>query len=97
MAQEREALLAVLTAAIEAFTIEARAFYDQPGATEALRAANEAIHRLTGHTRAVLDCATPLTASRAAGIAEALMRLPAAALDRLVAHAVAASDWPPSP
>jgi hypothetical protein len=64
-------------------TIRNRYYYDSPDALARLREGNEAIHRLSGHLRDLLDPAEELTESRKDGIVEQLLLLSPPVLDRI--------------
>ena len=80
---ERPKLFLVLSGTINQLTIRARFFYDQPDAIVEMRKTNEAIHRVSGHMRDLIDASEPLTPSRTNCIAESSKLLTPAALDRL--------------
>lgn len=84
-AAQRPELFALLARGVHELTLRARYFYDAPDAADRMHETNEAIHRVSGHLRALLDPDCALTASRVEGIAEALSLLTPAALDRLLA------------
>jgi len=73
---ERPVLLKLLVAMIGEMTIFGRTKYDDEDAVDQLRRVNEAIHRLTGHLRDLLDPAEPFTTSRAEGVCEQIESLP---------------------
>jgi len=72
-----------LARGINELSIRNRAHYDQPDALHRLIQSNEAIHRLSGHLRDLIDPDEELTESRRDGILEQLQLLPPSALDRL--------------
>jgi hypothetical protein len=76
-------LLQSLSQALMELTIRNRYYYDSPDALVRLREGNEAIHRLNGHLRDLLDPAEELTESRKDGIMEQLLLLPPPVLDRI--------------
>jgi len=82
-ALERSRLLGLLCQLINELTIRSRFYYDQPDAADRMRETNEAIHRVSGHTRDLTNADEPFTASRADSIGEALKLLPPSALNRL--------------
>lgn len=79
---ERPRLLWLLAQLIHELTVVARSYYDRPGATGRLHEINEAIHRISGHTRDLVNADESFTASRADSIGKALKRLPPVALSR---------------
>lgn len=79
----RPLLLRSLSTALTELTIWNRYYYDSPDAHVRLRAGNEAIHRLNGHLRDLLDPEEALTESRMDGIAEQILLLSPNALDRI--------------
>jgi hypothetical protein len=86
MTIERTKVLVVLSKTIHELTIRARFYYDQPDAIGAMREliiTNEAIHRVSGHLRALIDANEILTPSRADGIAETTKLLTPVAVDRI--------------
>ena len=82
-AVERSRLLWLLAQLIHELTIRARFYYDQPDAAGRMQEMNEAIHRVSGHTRDLTNADEPFTANRADSIGEALRSLTPAALNRL--------------
>jgi hypothetical protein len=84
LAATRPELLVFLAAAISDMTIYGRSHYDSADAADRLRATNEAIHRLVGHLRDLIDLNEPCTESRVGGIAEQLGLLPPTAISRLL-------------
>lgn len=82
-AVERSRLLWLLSQLIHELTIRARFYYDQPDAAGGMQETNEAIHRVSSHTRDLTNPDEPFTASRADSIGEALKLLTPAALNRL--------------
>jgi hypothetical protein len=83
MTVERTTLLVMLARLIHDLTIHSRYFYDREDAFDGMRETNEAIHRIAGHMRALIDPTELITASRAGSIAAASELLSPAALDRL--------------
>lgn len=79
---ERGALLWVLSQAIHELTIRARLFYE-PDEVVRIQETNEAIHRVSGHLRDLIDMNEPFTPRRADSVGEALKLLDPATLDRL--------------
>jgi len=80
---ERPRLLWLLSQLIHELTIRARFYYDQPDAVDRMRETNEAIHRVSGHSRDLTNPDEPFTPSRADSIGEALKLLTPPTLDRL--------------
>ncbi len=81
---QRRDLLAFLAQSVVEMTILARSNYGDKNATNELRRANESVHRIAGHIRALLDPSEPLSESRADGIIEALNLLPATRITHLL-------------
>ena len=79
----RPTLLLQLARGITELTIRSRYYYDQPDGKARLVEGNEAIHRLNGHLRDLLDPNEELTESRKDGIVEQLCVLSPPALDRI--------------
>lgn len=82
-AVDRSRLLWLLSQLIHELTIHARYYYDQPDAVGRMREANEAIHRVSGHTRDLTNSEEPFTGSRADSIDDVLKLLHPSALNRL--------------
>lgn len=80
----RDELLKRLARGLTQLTIRNRAFYDDQYAKSRLVEGNEAIHRLTGHLRDLIDPIEELTESRKDGIIEALALLSPPTLDRII-------------
>jgi hypothetical protein len=80
---ERTRLLVVLSRTIHGLTIRARSFYDHPDAAAGMRETNEAIHRVSGHLRDLIDANEPLTPGRADGVVEATKLLTPAEVSRI--------------
>jgi len=80
---ERTNLLRLLSQLIHELTIHARCYYEGPDAIGTMRETNEAIHRISGHLRDLIDVAEPFTSSRADSIGDYLKLFTPAALDRL--------------
>jgi len=80
----RATLLERLARGVTQLTIRNRAYYDAPDCAERLKQGNEAIHRLNGHLRDLLDVEEALTESRKDGIIEALSLLSPPALDQII-------------
>ena len=85
MAAGRAKLLALLLASIGDLTIRGRYYAREPDALDRMRETNEAIHRVAGHLRDLVDESEPCTGSRADGILEALALLTQAQRNRLYA------------
>ena len=83
MAVDRRTLLAMLAQVVHELTIRGRYFCDHTDAFEEMRKTNEAVHRVSGHLRDLIDPIEPLTATRADGIAAASELLPQRALVRI--------------
>jgi hypothetical protein len=81
----RDTLLRSLARGITELTVRNRAYYRNSDAASRLMEGNEAIHRLNGHVRDLLDPAEELTESRKNGIIEALSLLSPPTLDRVIA------------
>lgn len=79
----RSTLLRHLARGVTQLTLRSRYHYDRPDAMERLVEGNEAIHRLNGHLRDLLDPDEELTDSRKAGIVEQLSLLSPPVLDRI--------------
>lgn len=79
----RSTLLMQLARGITQLTLRNRYYYDDPHATQRLVEGNEAIHRLNGHLRDLLDPDEELTESRKEGIVEQLSLLSPPVLDRI--------------
>jgi hypothetical protein len=84
---DRATLLRFLAQLINHLTICARSDYDADDALTQLMAINEAIHRVTGHLRDLLDHGEPMTESRSATITACASRLAPSDLERLRAWA----------
>lgn len=80
----RSDLLHSLSRAISEMTIRNRSFYDHADAADHLKEGNEAIHRLSGHLRDLLNPDEPLTESRKDGILEQLSLLSPRNLQRIL-------------
>ena len=80
----REELLKRLARGLTQLTIRNRSHYDDRDAHSRLVEGNEAIHRLTGHLRDLLDPTEQLTESRKDGIIEAFALLSPPTLDRII-------------
>jgi hypothetical protein len=80
---DRQKLLIFLAASIHALTITARYHYESLESFEHMREINEAIHRLSGHVRDLLNAQEPLLESRIESIIAILAILHVNALDRL--------------
>jgi hypothetical protein len=79
----RQDLSRLLGCAISEITVLNRSFYDQPDALERLTRGNEAIHRLTGHLRDLVDRGEMLSESRVDGIFEQLSLLSPRTIERV--------------
>ena len=79
----RPVLLLLLSRALTELTIRNRYHYDRPDGLARLIEGNEAIHRLNGHLRDLLDPAEELSESRKNGIVEQLTLLAPPVLDRI--------------
>jgi hypothetical protein len=84
LAAARPAQLRFVASAINALTVRNRDHYD--GDRARLIEGNEAIHRLSGHLRDLVDAGEELTESRADGICEQLQFLVQGDLERLLQH-----------
>lgn len=80
---ERSRILCLLSQLVHEPTIRARLYYDQSDSAGRMQETNEAIHRISGHSRDQTNSDEPFTTSRADSIGEALQLLTPAALDRL--------------
>jgi hypothetical protein len=69
IAAPRERQLRFMASAITEFTIQARAAYNGPDASNQMLVANEAIHRICGHLRDLTDPEEAMTESRASALA----------------------------
>ena len=83
MVVDRQTLLVMLAEIIHELSILGRSFYDHADPLEGMRNTNEAIHRVSGHLRDLIDPGEALTASRSDGIAAASELLPPRALARI--------------
>ena len=83
LAAHRPAVLEFIAAAIHGLTIRSRCYYSEPDRFERMREANEAIHRLAGHMRGLVQVAEPLTETRIQGIIANAQLLSTIELDRL--------------
>ncbi|GEM_PF-2078096 len=83
MVVDRPAILLMLSELIQALTIRSRYFYDASDALTGLQETNEAIHRVCGHLRDLIDPVEPMTVSRADGICEASELLPLTQVARI--------------
>lgn len=72
LAGSRGQQLGLLAQAIHALTIHSRAAYDHRDRVQRMVRVNEALHRLSGHLRDLLDADEPMTSSRAEGVVESL-------------------------
>lgn len=72
-----------IAALLHHLTISARDHYDSPEAATKLSLANEAIHRLAGHLRTILESDAPIEDWRIAQIDNLLSQLHPANLARL--------------
>jgi len=86
LAASRPAQLRFLAGAIHTLTIRNRSYYDDEAPLARLIEGNEAIHRLSGHLRDLIDAGEELTESRADGICEQLQFLPQSEIERIVQH-----------
>jgi hypothetical protein len=85
----RESVLRFVASGIHGLTIRAGSFYDEPESWGRMRETNEAIHRLSGHLRALILPEEPLTESRVAGITRQVALLPRDEVARIEAHCLA--------
>jgi hypothetical protein len=81
---DRTILLRFLSQLISQLTILARSHYDHPQSQRLLVETNEAVHRLAGHLRDLVDAGEPLTESRAEAISAHADLLSSLELERLV-------------
>jgi len=79
----REAVLRFIVSGIHSLTIQARSFYEEADSSSQLLDINEAIHRLSGHLRDLIDAQEPLSSSRIAGITANLTLMPVGELARI--------------
>jgi hypothetical protein len=86
LAAPRDSQLKFLASAINELTVAARGFYDQPDGDEQMRRINEAIHRISGHLRDLMDPQEPMTMSRADGVVENAKVLHPGAIARILGH-----------
>ncbi len=75
-----------IAAAINELTVFGRGAYDQTDEIARLRSINEAVHRLAGHLRGLADPDEPMTLSRAEGVVEQLVLLPAGVVARMESY-----------
>lgn len=85
MAAPRPAQLRFIASAINALTVRNRGYYQERDCPRRMEG-NEAIHRLSGHLRDLIDAGEELTKSRADGICEQLQCLPLGEVERILQH-----------
>ena len=88
MSADRQTLLVMLAQVIHELTICSRYLYDDEKPLVGLREINEAIHRVSGRLRDLIDPGEPFTASRAIGIAAASELMPQSVLSRIYGFTV---------